>query len=340
MKAWGLLLLLVCSQAFSETCVDISSEINSATRHSLRTSFESIEGLVGNKGFMGPNCHNTALRASGFLPRSEKRFVDQGELEAILKVHYDKVTEPKRGDLVIFYASRSREHSGVWLGRKSESGEPLVFLTYGFSEKEEFIIVPVSKACRGEVIEDRFSRKEPGFDEVAARDRAYYRLKRTAHRPEPFDPTVQRVIELIDYLHITIPGVAEHWSVGKTYGVVFDSFMSQVVKNFVKQTDNPHLRIKYEMLKSLREQVFASISRELFNSGYASTKEEQIRERNFVFRTPESEELLRQVALAQGARLSEESVDRIFASIEEARPDRLRRNRLSVWDLLMAEIEK
>ncbi|MBF0300423.1 MAG: hypothetical protein HQK51_17020 [Oligoflexia bacterium] len=311
------------------------------------------ENLNDVPAFDGPNCYNTALRASEILPINKLRYVDPVEFEILLK-HFFKPIEnqnlPQLGDIVVFGAHSSRDHSAYYLSenmvfhRKSygiiREGMPPVSENMNLKLR----ILPINEVYDLEGYEKNpspmdYNHYEKSDKEHAIKDRLFYRknlnisvennlykMKLNSHE--------LKAAEMINFLEINIINNASNESIANEMGWYTEEFLDLLLSkfNFLNESSNFYAQWFYAKIKSLKWQVFVNIQGRFFTSPFSLSKEDKYRYENLFQFNNYLSKFVREVLKYNGQVVNENNINKIIEKIKK-----LDRNRKDIDLFQIAE---
>ena len=279
-------------------------------------------------GFSGPNCYHTALVASGLLNGSNPRHVAKQEFDTYLDAYFDKVQQPQAGDIIVYDASRSRDHVAFYLF------DDLIYHKKGYKRGYRYRVTEMNRAFQAEAFEWHPQDEFPGTDnsELQAKDRAYYRRRPTSATPPPTSAE-QSMITIIDFFTNATAQYAADSKVGDIMGTISEPLIQDLKSLFEPLKTSPSLeaRLAYGRLVSTTDQFFESIDETLYASPLAEPSRINL---HFCFQ--ENTYLTEMVEKIAGYLLKRTPTNTEVASIIETRIKTIKREtcRLKVKDLV------
>jgi hypothetical protein len=306
------------------------AESSGAPLYDMADFLPPLASRMFNKsaGFSGPNCYHTALVASGLLNGSRPRHVAKQEFDTYLSAYFDKVPQPQAGDIIVYDASRSRDHVAFYLF------DDLIYHKKGYKRGYRYRVTEMHRAFEAEAFEWHPQDEFPNTDnaELQAKDRAYYRRRPTSATPAPTSAE-QAMITIIDFFTNTTAEYAPNSKVGDVMGTISEPLIQDLNSLFEPLKSSPSLeaRLAYGRLVSTKDQFFESIDETLYASPFAEPSRI-----NLHFCYQENTYLTEMVAKISGYLLGRTPTNTEVTSIIETKVKTLKREtcRLKVKDLV------
>jgi hypothetical protein len=217
--------------------------------------------------YSGPNCYHTALATTGTLDGSKPRHVSRDEFELYLKTHFERVSSPQTGDLVVYNEEGSHDHvSYFWM-------DGLVFHKKGFKRGYGYRLTEMDLAYAAEPFEwrnpdDSTSPMTPG--RKVTRGKEFYRVRGNVPKTPPTDQEQAMIVASDKFLESTMKYVRER-NLADTLGTMTE-FMANDLKRLFKPLEKSQSlegQLAFARLTSLSDQIFAAIEETLYTSPFA-----------------------------------------------------------------------
>lgn len=245
------------------TLYDVSGYFPSFLRERFNTS----------ANFSGPNCYNTALIAAGLIPDQPLRHVSLPEYEVYLSEYFERVATPQWGDVIVFDANGTRDHTAVYLF------DGLIFHKKGYNKGYRYRITALETAFAVEPYEwqpSPLSGTAPALTtDLSKAPRAIYRRK---VRQTPVAPSLaaddQAAMALADYISNATFAHAPQWKVGTVMGTMMEGVAARLLHDFASLKSNTRLdaRLSYQRLQSANDQIYVAIDDAFFSSPFADSR--------------------------------------------------------------------
>lgn len=217
--------------------------------------------------YSGPNCYHTALATTGILDGSKPRHVSRDEFELYLKTHFERVSIPQPGDLVVYNEEGSHDHVSYFLM------DGLVFHKKGFKRGYGYRVTEMDLTYAAEPFEwrdpdDSTSPMTPG--RKVTRGKEFFRLRGNVPKTPPTDQERAMIIAADKFLEGSMKYVRER-NLADTLGTMTE-FMANDLKRLFKPLEKSQSvegQLAFARLTSLNDQIFAAIEETLYTSPFA-----------------------------------------------------------------------
>lgn len=216
--------------------------------------------------FRGPNCYNTVLIVSGFIPDHARFAVSVEEFLGYLDAFYLEAQTPAQfGDIVLYNATTSKDHTAYYLFND------IVFHKLGFDRQYRYRLDKLDEVFKPNT--ELGADISPGalsFSLGPEDLRKNIRIFRRHNKKRSLDLSAeeQAFIDLVQFLSQEIWAHAAKRDLHETVGLSAENLFDDLIatKKAFETSLSHDVRLAYLRLISLKHQVFLSFEDEVYTS--------------------------------------------------------------------------